>query len=59
MTKRTLSNRRFSINTFLSRFRKRKVYMASLEAAYMEQAAELQNLKQRLYAGLMCQVDRI
>jgi hypothetical protein len=57
MTKRTVTNHRFSINSFLSQFRKRKAYLASLEAAYMQQAMELQRLKESLYPGLMRHAD--
>ncbi|WP_165482802.1 hypothetical protein [Legionella gresilensis] len=37
-----------SIKSFFSRSKKRQVYLSSLEHAYMEQAAELMRLKQRL-----------
>ena len=50
MTQRNVTNRRFSIKSFLSRIKKKKVYLAMLEAAYARQSIELQTLK-RLVQG--------
>ncbi len=50
MTQRNVTNRRFSIKSFLSRIQKKKVYLTTLEAAYVQQSIELQILK-RLIQG--------
>lgn len=50
MTKRNVSNRRFSIKSFFIQFKKRKIYLANLEKAYLQQSLELQILKRRLQA---------
>lgn len=55
MTKRNVSNRRFSIKSFLNQFQKRKHYLAALERDYRQQAIELETLKRVLHAGLIKQ----
>lgn len=51
MTKRTVSNRRFSIKSFFTSFQKRKIYLASLEKAYLQKSLELDTLKRTLQVG--------
>lgn len=45
MTKRTVTNHRFSFKSFLFRSKQKRVYLQSLEAAYSQQALEINRLK--------------
>ena len=51
MTQSNVTNRRFSIKSFLSRIRKKKLYLSMLEAAYARQSIELQTLKRLVNQG--------
>lgn len=51
MTQCNVTNRRFSIKSFLSRIRKKKLYITMLETAYARQSIELQTLKRLVNQG--------
>lgn len=51
MTQCNVTNRRFSIKSFLSRIRKKTFYLSTLEAAYSQQSIELQTLKRLVNQG--------